>query len=607
MIILQDSQIKKIFHNGDEVKKILDWDGNVVFVKESAPVMTNTIKFHTNSSVSGYKYFTISYTDSTYNVIDYSEPNKQYTAQIPTDKTVNALDFDSSLVDEVIVSCKINLSDTFFSTITPNTIRFLNCDATASTSLSSVFTSRSKSVKLFEIRNLDARNATSMKMFLNNSKGIESIVMRDLNVSKVTDMSNMFSNCYSATTIDIANWDTSSVTNLGNAFKNCNKVTTIDLSSWNTSNVNNMYGVFDYCTSLTSLNLSNWDTSKVTHMSFMFEKCQRLISLDLSHFNTGNVYSMPYIFSYCTRLESLDISGWDMTNVTNMGGMFESCNKLKTIKMIGCNQITIDKIKSALTDAGILNQVTIITGDVPMTNYIKFTTSPSVASENNVQVTYADSTQDTVSYSEPSKEYSLSIPTDKVVTKIDFDNTMVDEVKVSCNVNLSETFFTNKPKTIRILNCDATSSTSLSNLFSGATSTEIIMKDLDVRNATDMSGMFYDCGMATTIGIANCNTSKVTNMVNMFKYCTSLTSLDLSNFNTSNVTGMINMFGDCYSLTSLDLSGWDTSKLTDIIWMFSNCNKLKTISMRGCNQTTIDKIKDALSSAGILNNVTIVT
>ena len=30
MIILQDSQIKKIFHNGDEVKKILDWDGNVI-------------------------------------------------------------------------------------------------------------------------------------------------------------------------------------------------------------------------------------------------------------------------------------------------------------------------------------------------------------------------------------------------------------------------------------------------------------------------------------------------------------------------------------------------------------------------------------------------
>ena len=66
MIILQDSQIKKIFHNGDEVKKILDWDGNVIFYKQSGGGgMTNDIKFHTNSSVSGFKNFYIYYTDST--------------------------------------------------------------------------------------------------------------------------------------------------------------------------------------------------------------------------------------------------------------------------------------------------------------------------------------------------------------------------------------------------------------------------------------------------------------------------------------------------------------------------------------------------------------
>ena len=336
MLIVRDSQVKKLFYKEQEIDKILDWNGNVVFVKESGGGgMTNTIKFHTNSSVSGYKYFTISYTDSTYNVIDYSEPNKQYTAQIPTDKTVNALDFDSSLVDEVIVSCKINLSDTFFSTITPNTIRFLNCDATASTSLSSVFTSRSKSVKLFEIRNLDARNATSMKMFFNNSEGIESIVMRDLNVSKVTDMSSMFYNYSGAKTIDIYN---------------CN-----------TSNVTNMDSMFSFCMSLQSLNLSNFNTSNVTNMNRMFYYCSNLASLDLSYFNTSNVTNMGSMFERCNNITSLDLSGWYMTNATYTTDMFYSCNKLTTIKMIGCNQTTIDKIKNALTSAGILNKVTIVT------------------------------------------------------------------------------------------------------------------------------------------------------------------------------------------------------------------------------------------------------
>ena len=53
-----------------------------------------------------------------------------------------------------------------------------------------------------------------------------------------------------------------------------------------------------------------------------------------------------------------------MTNVTDTTWMFDYCNSLTTVRMVGCNQTTIDKIKSALTDARIINQVTIITGDV---------------------------------------------------------------------------------------------------------------------------------------------------------------------------------------------------------------------------------------------------
>ena len=390
MLIVRDSQVKKLFYKGQEIDKILDWNGNVVFVKESAPTMTNTIKFHTTSAVSGFNNFIITYTDSTNNAIDYTEPNKQYTAQIPTDKTVESLTFDNSLVDEVIVSCKINLSDTFFSTITPNTIRFFNCDATASTNLSSAFTSRSNSVKLFEIRNIDARNATSMKWFFNKSKGIESIVMRDLNVSKVTDTSEMFADCSGATTIDIANWDTSSLTQMKNMFVGCTNVTDLDLSSFNTSAVTSMYGVFDSCEKLASIKLKGWNTSKVTSMDYMFYGCSSLTSLDLSRFDVSLVTSMSgifegcssltsldlsswkvgiklknldYAFRYCSSLTSLDISGWDFyaSNIKDMYAMFVQCKALKTIYMRGCNQKTIDKIKKQLSFASILNNVTIVT------------------------------------------------------------------------------------------------------------------------------------------------------------------------------------------------------------------------------------------------------
>ena len=67
------------------------------------------------------------------------------------------------------------------------------------------------------------------------------------------------------------------------------------------------------------------------------------------------------------------------------------------------------------------------------------------------------------------------------------------------------------------------------------------------------------------------------------------------------------MFSDCESLESLNLSNFDTSNVTDMRYMFDGCYKLRTIYMRNCSQTTIDKIKDALSEANILDQVTIIT
>lgn len=307
MIILQDSQIKKIFHNGDEVKKILDWDGNVIFYKQSGGGgMTNTIKFTTSPSVASANVFTVTYTDSTQDTLSYSEPSKEYTLSIPTDKIVKKIDFDNTMVDEVKISCKINLYDTFF-TKKPKTIRILNCDATSSTSLANLF---------------------------RGAKNIETIEMKDSDFSNVTYMSTMFYEC-SATAIDIANCNTSKVTD--------------------------MNYMFYFCSNLTSLNLSGLDTSNVTDMSGMFTFCSNLTSLDLSGLDTRNVTNMYMMFIYCSNLTSLDLSGWDMTKVTNTSKMFTNSSNLKTIRMVGCNQTTIDKIKSALTDASILNNVTIVT------------------------------------------------------------------------------------------------------------------------------------------------------------------------------------------------------------------------------------------------------
>ena len=306
MLIVRDSQVKKLFYKEQEIDKILDWKGNVVFEKESAQAMTNDIKFTTNSRV-GTVYHKVYYTDSTSDTIKTTEPNKLYVLPIPTDKTVQQLETYDYYLDEVAVSCKIKLSKDFI-TQPPKTIRLLDCDATSSTSLTSLFT---------------------------GSTVIETIEMRGLNVSNITDMYRMFYNC-SATIIDIANWDTSSATN----FKN----------------------VFDSCKNVASLDLSSWDTSNATTMSEMFQYCSSLVTLDLSTFNTSKVRDFSYMFWGCSSLASLDLSGWDMSRVVLQNPtMFYKCGNLTTIKMIGCSKGTIDKMKGALSNANMLSQVTIVT------------------------------------------------------------------------------------------------------------------------------------------------------------------------------------------------------------------------------------------------------
>ena len=136
--------------------------------------------------------------------------------------------------------------------------------------------------------------------------------------------------------------------------------------------------------------------------------------------------------------------------------------------------------------------------------------------------------------------------------------------------------------------------------------TNLIFKDVDTSNVTNMGDMFYRCSNLTSLDLPRWDTSKVTNMSNMFYSCSNLTSLDLSGWDTSKVTYMSNMFTNCNALISLDVSGWDTSKVTNMSNMFYRCNSLKTIRMIGCSQTTINKIKERLANDGI-TDCTIIT
>ena len=200
-----------------------------------------------------------------------------------------------------------------------------------------------------------------------NSTDLRHLIFKGFETSNATTMSSMFENCSGLTSLDVSRFDTSKVTNMNKMFYRCRKLTTLDVGNFNTSNVTSMIGMFDGCSGLKSLDVSNFNTSNVVDMSEMFYGCDNLTSLNLSNFNTSNVTQIGQMFHYCDNLQTLDLSGWDLTNLRVIGnwrpthGLFTYCKSLNLIYMRGCNQNTIDRIKSALNEARILDQVTIIT------------------------------------------------------------------------------------------------------------------------------------------------------------------------------------------------------------------------------------------------------
>ena len=146
-------------------------------------------------------------------------------------------------------------------------------------------------------------------------------------------------------------------------------------------------------------------------------------------------------------------------------------------------------------------------------------------------------------------------------------------------------------------------------MIEGDSVKKVVVKDNISYEPRYITPFFYGKIIPSSTVEASFKGSKlnITDIKGIFQYCSGLTSLDLSGWDTSNVTDMIYMFEWCTSLTSLDLSKWDTSKVTNMSYMFSGCSKLKTITMKDCSEATRTKIEEALTTDGIINNVTITT
>lgn len=134
---------------------------------------------------------------------------------------------------------------------------------------------------------------------------------------------------------------------------------------------------------------------------------------------------------------------------------------------------------------------------------------------------------------------------------------------------------------------DTSKVTNMSWMFKGCHSlTTLDLSRLDTSSVTDMSNMFSDCGLMTSLNLNGFNTSHVTDMTDMFSFCYCLDELNLNSFNTANVTTMKSMFLDC-GVPVLDLSGFDTSNVTDMSYMFCGCSPLTTLNIGSFNTSKV--------------------
>ena len=214
-----------------------------------------------------------------------------------------------------------------------------------------------KKLRILDVSNFNTEKVTNMATMFGGCTSLKTLDVSKWNTSNVTNMATMFQSCSSLTSLDVSNFNTEKVTNMSWMFYECSSLTSLDVSNFNTEKVMNMQQMFDKCESLTSLDVSKFNTQNVTNMKWMFARCSSLTSLDVSNFNTSNVTDMYGMFRINDCLRTLDLSGWNMTKVTDSNYMFAGCNNLQTVYMIGCNETTINKVKQALTQAGLSTDI----------------------------------------------------------------------------------------------------------------------------------------------------------------------------------------------------------------------------------------------------------
>ncbi len=115
--------------------------------------------------------------------------------------------------------------------------------------------------------------------------------------------------------------------------------------------------------------------------------------------------------------------------------------------------------------------------------------------------------------------------------------------------------------------------------------------------------LFSNLKSATTMELANLDTSNVTNMEGMFSGCSSLEVVYAGTWDTGSVTDMSNLFRNCFSLRTLTVSRWDTANVEDMSYAFAGCSKSQTLVLTYWSTEAVKDIDCIFAGTSLLETL----
>lgn len=445
----------------------------------------------------------------------------------------------------------------------------------------------------------------------------------------------------------LSQWKMNMVEDASYLFANTN-ASDFQLYYWDMWRCKNWSHMFENCTSMTSISFANKDFAGAEDFSYMFAGCTNLAEVNLESVNnlTG-VTNFEGMFNDCSSLQKiyvndcgiydlvtslLQVLGMDTSIVEDTSGQCggSSANSgyfewheitSDTPKDVAFSTIKIDRTMQSGAGAEYFYVFSTQSDDEwGMFPEWAVSTDEDIICDNDNRTYMYDLTNKDVyeyTFSQPvyfshmqteappgAIFYGIPLKTTEIGDKIEWEWQDTGDGQTSIYINGGRYYYTGNPAEewngINDMSCNS--------MFSGTNITQLnVMRN--TYNVFAMNSMFRECPYLISIDISDWTTSTVDSLSEMFDGCENLDTVVMKNWDVSNVQYASYMFYNCSKLRVLDLSGWNLTynRLVDHSDMFTNCKNIQKIILIGSGNDTLSIIENALSNAGLTDQVEIIT